>query len=294
MGGRYDPLSSVIRQDEHTTSGHEFEKAMAEPIAAYCLSEGLDHKIVTDTREDWFDGTDFRVYSGLDMLTYNSGILRIDFTHDFDGKDNMPVTWDPTPGLMLRGRPLKFGIRTGNTVEGFKEPVVVIGVNMPREDVNATLSLIRREVKANAQSILYEAGEALAAYAYMTNPAYRVWLDDAKEHDPDIWVPDCSRLEPNYDGLASLRTAKRSNETINGMRLAMELAGNTMADSAAGSHQHERAAYFWRTVHKALDNTRPPAKTPTDPQVHVRQLHRAIRKMKDADKDISDEYPYRP
>lgn len=279
MSYGYDPFDSLVRGCQRAPSGGAYEQAMAEPLMDFCVKNNFPCKILTGTKEDTHGGTDLRVYGGLGLLTSNAGILRIDITQNFSGKtgpdgsfsgkDNMPVLWQATPGLTQRGQPLKFGIRTGNKTQGFDWPVVVIGTDMSREDANSTVDFIRRETARDAEKILYEAGEALSAYMYMTEPAYKKWLDEATDENmsdaeraawlkknpgcDDMMLPDTSRLMANYDGLRGFQTRTRSIQTVRGLNLAMNLAEKDLESHPSDSPEYERAAPFWRSVHAGLN-----------------------------------------
>lgn len=288
---RTPPAPGTLRHDFRPMAGHEFEKAMAEPMAAYCLAEDIDYRIVSGTDEDIFGGTDCRVYGNLGAITSNAGILRMDFTSSFSGKtredgsfggkDNMPVLWSPSSRIEIAGRPVKFGIRTGNSSRGFPWPVVVIGLDMPLK--GADMSAVRKGMAENAGKILREAGEALSAYTYMTEPAYAAWLGQAVEEKLDgIRVPDVSRLTPNYGGLAGLRTRMKSPETIRGMRLAMELASEDIAENPVGTHAYEQAAPFWRAIHGSLQAPMPYSGK-TSASAWQKQFARALEQVRSAD-----------
>lgn len=186
-------ISGVLNQieylDSHTKSGENYESVITDAIASYCEPKNISYKKTTGTDEDKYEGTDLRIQGHLDDLAFNAGVLRLDITHNFSGKRHMPVVWQTTPGLTQRNQQLQFGVRTGNGVTKFDNPVVVIGINAPKEDINATLNFIKSELLSDpkkTERMLYEAGEVLAAYTYMTNPRYRKYIERTATDTMDL------------------------------------------------------------------------------------------------------------
>ncbi len=271
MSRRWDPSDIVIQQDQRTASGYPFEAAMTEPLTAYAVKNGFLSKVLTGTLEDKNNGTDIMMFDKLGLTTMNAGILRMDVTHNFINKDNMPLVWEPTPGLSLRGQPIQVGIRTGNKTAGFEAPVVVLGVDMPRQDVNCQLSLIRRETAKNAGLYLAEAGEALAAYIYMTDPRYAAYLENELDSgNEDLFIPDTSRLHPNYGGKGTLHTGRKSAQTISGISLARSLATEQMAQCRPNTEDYKNASKFLQSVKRVP--AAQPMKRPDEPGYWMQQL----------------------
>lgn len=232
--------------------GRPYENLMAEAMAAYCIKNGIEFRKVTGGPEDKYGGTDFRIYSCLDLLTADAGILRMDFTAAFSHKDNMPLIWTPeSPIMQLKGTPLKFGIRTGNKAHGFDYPVVVLGVDASRNEGDSgdiDVELVSGQIMSNAvkyaPAIISESGSALSAYVQMTNPDYAAWLESDEAASLDLLLPEANLLSPNYEGLRGFKTDRPTGETRRGIQAARQLAFDSMLAHPAGSHEHETAKKF--------------------------------------------------
>lgn len=284
--------SSVERQAFRTVNvngkGRPYENMMAEAMGAYCIKKGIAAKSVVGTQEDEYWGTDFKVYGELDTVTGNSGILRLDFTTAFSEKDNMPLIWTPQTEIeQLKGHPLKFGIRTGNTKEGFNYPVVVIGIDAsgnedPDDDVDIELVMaaLQSNTAKHAGAILYEAGMAMAEYTYRTKPEYVTWCETEEGQESGI-VPDGCSLSPNFDGLGNLHTYKKSWETVSGLKLAKELAAEYVLDNDQGTPEFEQARDFMRACDRKLAAQ---PRTPKQDGPWMQQLQQALKASKEYEK----------
>ena len=263
----YNPTEQdVLNGINQNGKGRPYEEMMAKAMAAYCVKSELAYKTVIGGTEDKYKGTDFRVYSDLDILTADAGILRIDFTTAFKEKDNMPVIWAPDPPIMQLDRhPLQFGIRTGNETAGFKSPVIVIGINASGNenqaddiDVELLYNKLLSNASKNAPAILSAAGSALSAYVQMANPEYAAWLRTDEAASQDLLLPEQNLLKPNIDGLKHFNTRQPTGESIRGIRVARELAFNTMLEAPSGSPAHEQAKQFASdTLHFTTIKTAP-------------------------------------
>lgn len=236
----FDAFAGALKS-EHT--GKRYERAAVGGYVDYCRKRGIACESTIDTEEDRKRGTDFIIENGQDVGDYDIGTLRIDVTHDFKNKDNMPLIWDPTPGDAMRqyARPLQFGIRVANETAGFREPVAVIGVSAGNDEMALILKGLREETMGKASYVLWEANEMIAAYRLMTDPSYESMLQD------DI-RPDTERLSPNYE--TELHTYRPSKTYDDAARLGMDLADKilrgTIKESGgkpAGAKKPESEAY---------------------------------------------------
>ena len=95
-------------------SGKFFEEVFLENFASSDYSFRSFRK--ASEKEDREEGTDFFC-----------GGLRFDITEDFCGKDNLTLK----AGIHLPNFWVELGIRTGNQRVTFREPVVVLGIQVP-------------------------------------------------------------------------------------------------------------------------------------------------------------------
>lgn len=141
---------------------------------------------------DRLRGTDLKLVDYRAVLAPYAGHLRLDITHDFSGKDNMPILVAPAkPVVLTDAAPeLKFGIRVGNKTKAFDDPVVVVGMDAdPKtirriEEHGGFYSALRAKMPA----ILRTAGDAVQEYRRLTDPDYRAFLEKmgGKIHQPDV------------------------------------------------------------------------------------------------------------
>lgn len=228
----------MMRKYRQTPSGRPFESKICESFIDYFKSRAdVSLKQTTGEIDDTRRGTDLIVAGDLRDIAFGLKALRVDITHNFKGKDNMPAVWDATPGdtLKLGGHPLKFGIRVANNTAGFDMPVVVVGIDAGREDVNGMMHELRRYASSKAEYIMLEAGEALAAYTKITDAAYKTYLDG---HAEDLGTPDASRLKLNIEGLDKISTRNPTPLFEKGIAAALALSkglGSRDADAVARS-----------------------------------------------------------
>lgn len=78
--------------------------------------------------------------------------VRIDFTYNFYGKNN---TEQLSANVELPcGIDVRYGVRTGNEVVSFKEPVLVIGVDCDSHELRYQYDRIVSEIKTRAHEII--------------------------------------------------------------------------------------------------------------------------------------------
>lgn len=264
----YDGSSADICAIERIKSaegGKIYENLMSEAMAAHCIKNDFEFKIITGTKEDRYEGTDFRIYSDLDIITSNAGILRFDFTTSFSKKDNMPILWKPQKEIeALKGTFLRFGIRTGNKIMGFENPVIVLGFDAlknknPEDDVD--IDITKKElysfVVKQMNGILLEAGNALAAYQYVSESNYRAYINANYDDNESLWKPDVTALRPNPSSGYLLYTHQPSKETFRGLRIRKHLM---------------------KQGHVEISNTHA-----FDPDIWGQELEKAINEMREKD-----------
>jgi len=106
-------------------AGYIFEKEMRDAYEwAFRRYYNADTTILVSSsrKEDVEEGTDFF-----------DGEIRIDFTINFEGKNNMFTVFKKTVNISPWLPEFQFGIRTGSNYAGgtrFQTPVLVIGINM--------------------------------------------------------------------------------------------------------------------------------------------------------------------
>ena len=92
--------------------------------------------------------------------------LRMDSTLAFSHKNNMPFFYDT--GLYAGGcQNFKIGIRLGNTHKGyseFEQPVVVLGIDLPRSLYDANMDDIIGNLRKHADELFKKANEAYLDY----------------------------------------------------------------------------------------------------------------------------------
>lgn len=238
------------------SSGKPYEDVMAKALSACCIKNNCAYKTIIGTEEDRFWGTDFRIYGNLSILTSNAGILRMDFTTAFSAKDNMPLIWEPYDEIEIQsGIPLKFGIRTGNKSHGFKEPVIIVGfdaIGNEDSEKDVDVAIVKNSIQAfaakKASSIIFEAGQALAAYHYSAEESYRKYVYDNLDEDNGLWEPDISRLKPNYDGQRKLLTYRSSRETAKGLYVAQQLIQQTIDNFPLKSPERQKQKDYLQYV----------------------------------------------
>lgn len=233
--------SSIERQLENQwcarAGGPAFETAFNEGLAMFCQGRKWQYRSMPKAKNDLWYGTDAAMALHLDVVAANAGQLRLDFTHAFSHKDNMPLIWTPTPtDMKFAGLPLQYGIRVANKTKGFIEPVVVVGIDADRFDVNCSDVQIRRMAAKNAEFIMIEAGEALSAFTLMSEPAYFDYMmehADYEGHETDsgIYLPDTSRfrVNPKYGPDQEGFTKRPSGTCRAAIRIAKDIASGTLA-----------------------------------------------------------------
>lgn len=155
-------------------SANKSRREKGKPSIAVYPHEKLD-------ANDRFRGTDLKIIDYGAVLAPYAGHLRLDITHDFSDKDNMPLIVKPDkPIKLINAAPeLKFGIRVGNKTKSFDDPVVVVGMDAdPKtlrqiEEAGGFYSAVR----AKMSQILLTAGGAIQEYRRLTDPDYRTFLE---------------------------------------------------------------------------------------------------------------------
>lgn len=148
---------------------------------------GKGHPAIAVYPHEKLDANDRLRWTDLKLVDYGAvlapyaGHLRLDITHDFSGKDNMPILVTPAkPVVLTDAAPeLKFGIRVGNRTKAFDDPVVVVGMDAdPKtirriEERGGFYSALRSKMPA----ILKTAGGAIQEYRRLADPDYRAFLE---------------------------------------------------------------------------------------------------------------------
>lgn len=148
----YNPEQVAISHiDEDEPVGKTFEKDFCRLMIKH------DFEIIptVKTKEDTERGTDL-IMKGFDESNENA-YMRIDVTLDFSNKDNMPFIYD-TGVSATPYETYKMGIRIGNTNEGhknFKDPVVVIGIDMLPHEFKKWQTRIIERLEANQCNKLF-------------------------------------------------------------------------------------------------------------------------------------------
>lgn len=137
-------------------AGNEFEDGFVFATKkAFKDSKVYKVKNLTGTNVDYTEGTDLMI-----------GEIRIDPTINFDNKDYMPFVADT--GIVAVGRQTwQMGVRHGNSHKGyqeFKEPVVVIGLNMSAQEYRANEDAILESLEKNAEDLMVKADDCLLDY----------------------------------------------------------------------------------------------------------------------------------
>lgn len=250
------------------SGGPVFEKAFDEGLALFCKGAGWEYLSMPGTKNDKWHGTDAALLSHLEEITANAGPLRLDFTHAFSHKDNMPLLWEPTPTkAVYAGQKLRYGIRIANASRGFPDPVIVVGIDADRYDVNCSDAQIRSAAKNNAEAILFEAGEALSAFTLLADNGYYDYLAavaDYEDHETDsgIYLPDTSRLSVNPEyGPGQAGFTHRPNGLCHA---AINAASKLSVEGMCGSDPAKAMADAQRLA-KAMDAIIPkPSKSPRE------------------------------
>lgn len=140
---------------------------------------------------DLFRGTDLKLVDFSGIIGKYTGHLRLDITHDFSGKDNMPLIAAQKNPIMLGGGkyPLSIGIRVGNNTKAFDDPVIVMGMDAtPRQVKEIEDGSFYAGLRDNMQKILMTAGDAMQEYTRLTDPDYRSFLERKKDEIPEPGV----------------------------------------------------------------------------------------------------------
>lgn len=203
---RLDPLYDI-------PTGKRFEDLMTGMIKDFARDENkvrmksgsrdLLQIIPYSKEEDEKRGTDIMIKDPSGFFGVD-GILRIDITHNFGEKNNMPVTAVDTTMIishvMQGGTRNKFrfqyGVRTGNLRKNFEVPVAVIGFDMRPKiyEVFERDPVAQSNFHKQIYEILNMANDTLQAFCYAADPSYKKWMN--KIVDPDE-LPDPTLLIPN-------------------------------------------------------------------------------------------------
>jgi hypothetical protein len=122
--------------------GKTFETEFFGTLAVAINKNGVDSIVSTiDSDLDKFFGTD-AIFDD----------IRIDFTSDFSNKDHMKFV--SKNSIKTRFGNIMFGVRTGNNVAEFDEPVVVVGIDMFAGAMRTNMDAFFEAVQKNATEIM--------------------------------------------------------------------------------------------------------------------------------------------
>lgn len=129
---------------------------------------------------DLLRGTDLKLLDLGAVVAPYAGHLRLDVTHNFDRKDNMPLLATPKKPILLYNQyPLQIGVRVGNKAKAFDEPVIVLGLDATPgqiRDIEERGSFYS-SLRSHMPSILMAAGGAVQEYRRLTDPDYKQFLE---------------------------------------------------------------------------------------------------------------------
>lgn len=206
-------------EEEYKTTGSRFEEKMTTLIKRFADSENdqrrktgnteLIHVMPYSEAEDRTSGTDIMFRDDSGFFGHN-GTIRIDTTHNFTKKNNMPfVKSDIDEPLIIKGLyehnyEFKYGIRTGNPHINFEEPVIVIGFDMTgkeyaqfENDMEA-----QQNLAANIYEIVNMSNDMLQSFYYQADENTRKSVD--AEFEPDE-RPDIELITFNEEYLLEVR-----------------------------------------------------------------------------------------
>lgn len=141
-----------------------------------------------DARDKW-QGTDFKMLDTSGRIAGYAGHLRIDFTHSFKKKldDCMPLLAEPKPPIEINGLPVKFGIRVGNSRTLFREPVIVVGIDVPPERVKGLEEVgAMRGFRSGMKDIIPAAGRVFQQLMLYGDADYRAFAEKKGLGDPGV------------------------------------------------------------------------------------------------------------
>jgi len=150
-----------------------------EQDAVFCLNTVLNDRLknVTDAEADTKEGTDAFYYM-------SKKPLRIDFTLNFSNKDNMPFIYETDiPATNINN--FKIGIRIGNTFNehtSFKEPVIVIGVDL--ENYYENDNIIMSNMTKYAEKLMLIACDCYLDYTATTEDDREAIFDSDLKSNP--------------------------------------------------------------------------------------------------------------
>lgn len=268
--------------------GPVFETSFSEGLARFCRGAKWQYLPMPKTKNDLWYGTDAAMTSHLDVIAANAGPLRLDFTHAFSHKDNMPLVWTPTPtDVKFAGLPLQYGIRVANEKKGFIDPVIVIGIDADRYAVNCSDVQIRNAAARNAEFIMIEAGEALSAFALMSEPSYFDYMmehADYEDHETDsgIYLPDTSRfaVNPHYGPGQDGFTHKPSGICRAAIRIAKDIASGSLS-----TDDPKEAMDTWRRLAAAEQKL-----TPSQGRDHMSVLQDKLARLRRDNEPVPDRH----
>lgn len=206
-------VHNIVHRERLKPTGKRFEDLMTGMIKDFARDENkvrmksgsrdLLQIIPYSKEEDKKRGTDIMIKDPSGFFGVD-GILRIDITHNFGEKNNMPVTAVDTTMIISHvmqggtGNKFRFqyGVRTGNLRENFEVPVAVVGFDMRPKiyEVFERDPVAQSNFHKQIYEILNMANDTLQAFCYAADPSYKEWMD--KIADPDE-LPDPTLLIPN-------------------------------------------------------------------------------------------------
>lgn len=199
MGYYYNP-EQVCYKD---VSGKEFEQDFA-----FCLKKAFSgNRCYTITT---YSGTDKDTKEGTDLTC---GEIRIDTTLDFSGKDFMPYVAD-TEIEACPGRNFKMGVRHGNSHKGyteFKEPVIVIGVDLSPMEWQRWEETVIRNLENNAEDIIMFASDCKDDYLTVNKTERKELYAEPLKRNEHYQAP--KHLGTKYANIEKFRNELESEET---------------------------------------------------------------------------------
>lgn len=230
---------------DNKTTGNRFEELMLGHLKSFAKNENVYRKKIGEElirvlpynkSEDEYHGTDIMFCDKSGFFGRN-GYIRMDVTHYFKSKDNMPFVANipndeklMIEGLDVRRWEFNYGIRIGNPHENFKSPVIVIGFDMSASEYER----FEDDMKAqrNLASSIYEivnmSNDMMQSFYYQIDPKFRKETDAALDENerPDLelitfnkeYLVEVGKYVPKrWELPEDTRLAKASRELLRNM-----------------------------------------------------------------------------
>lgn len=184
----------------NSSTGARFEQRMLKYLKDFAKEENvyrrnagkeLIHVLPYSKTEDERHGTDIMFHDKSGFFGIN-GYIRMDITHNFNSKDNMPFVANVSKNekLMIKGLyghewEFNYGIRIGNPHENFKAPVIVIGFDMKPEEYKCFDKDMQAQenLMSNIYEIVNMSNDILQSFCYQTDKKFRKMMDAVLDED---------------------------------------------------------------------------------------------------------------